>query len=117
LNEQAEALFALSKSFFCGPAVGAVAHDLGEADDVAVLVVEPHEQARAPKPATVLPYLPTLVFGPSLAGSDFQFSCIFASGAVLRSEENRSRFSKHVGFAETRQALRTLVPARDAIVW
>jgi hypothetical protein len=42
-NEQAKALFALSKSLFCFSAVGLVAHDLREADHVAPLIVESHE--------------------------------------------------------------------------
>src|SRR6185436_18380896 len=65
-----------------GPALGQIARDLGEADDLAGVVAERCDHHVGPEPRAVLAHAPALVLEPALTARDFELHLALAGGDI-----------------------------------
>ena len=94
--------------------LGHVAGDLGEAEQLSVLVEDPVDHDAGPEPRPVLAQPPAFALEPPLArgGSDLAFG--FASGAVFRGEKDREMPPDDFVRGIALDPLAAEVPVRDA---
>src|SRR5215218_8731373 len=72
LDEHTETLLALEQHLLLGSLVGDIARDLGEAEELALLVADWIDDGICPETRPVLAYPPTLALEPAFAGGDAQ---------------------------------------------
>ena len=114
LHEHAEPLFAGTKLFLGGPALGQIAGDLREPDELAGRVADRVDDDVCPKASSILPHTPPFGLKASFAFCCFQCELGDLLLAILRRVESRKVLSDYVDGLVSLETAGTSIPARDA---
>ena len=117
LNDQTEALLALTKHVLVLAPLRQVAGDLAEANERSTGVAERGDHDVRPESGTVLPDAPTLVLHPALARRYFKLPRRLSARDVLGRVEDRKMPSDDLIGCVALEAKRALVPAQDVPGW
>ena len=99
------------------PAIGDVARDLGQADDLALLVANDVHRGQGPELRAILAYAPALILRHSLLQGLAQQAFGAAVGTIFGGEEQGEMLADHLVGAIALDPLGTGVPRHHMAIW
>src|SRR4029077_5260830 len=116
LNEESEALLTLSERLFGEAALGQVAGDFGEPNEMPGMVSQRGDDHVCPEATAILADAPTLVLEPSNPRRFLELELGKTLFDFLARVKDREMFSDHFVRGVALEALRAGVPAQDVAV-